>query len=181
MEYLKKYRPDQTLYLMARDEVKADFAASGFQLTEEDPDVCVLAYDTTMDFAKLRKFNECLVNGSFYVATHPDSVCPAAGISPPDVGSIIKLFECSSSRLPDVICGKPYPAMGEALLGLVNADKSEIAMVGDRLNTDIKFANNSGFTGVLVLTGETKKEMLPSNVAKPDIVLDSLNDLMRYL
>ena len=180
-EYLKKYRPKERVYALATDEVKADLAARGVPLDEENPEVCVLAYDTEVTFEKLKKFNEFLVNGCFYAATHPDAVCPAKGVFPPDVGSFIKLFECSSHRLPDVVCGKPYKMMGEALEGLLDAKNDEIAMVGDRLHTDIRFANNSGFTGVLVLSGETTKEMLQGSKDRPDIVLNSLNDVAAYL
>ncbi len=180
-EYLKRAHAGKSVYVVGRDEVKADFAARGIALAEENPDVCVLAYDTTLTFEKLRKINEFLVRGSFYVATHPDAVCPAQGVFPPDVGSFIELLKCSSSRVPDVICGKPYPVMGEALKGLLNAENGEIAMVGDRLHTDVRFALNSGFTGVLVLSGETTEEMLAASSDRPHLVLNSLNDLAPYL
>ena len=180
-EYLKKYHAGKRVYLLGREALKADFTARGIPLNEENPEVCVLAYDTEVTFEKLKKFNEFLVNGCFYAATHPDAVCPAKGVFPPDVGSFIKLFECSSHRLPDVVCGKPYKMMGEALEGLLDAKNDEIAMVGDRLHTDIRFANNSGFTGVLVLSGETTKEMLQGSKDRPDIVLNSLNDVAAYL
>ena len=150
-------------------------------MTEEKPDVCVLAYDTALTFEKLVKLNEFLVGGSFYVATHPDVVCPALPCPKPDVGSFIKLLEASSGRLPDAICGKPHTIMGEALSGLLGTEKEEIAMVGDRLHTDIRFANNSGFSAVLVLSGETTAETLARSPDRPDVVLNSINDLSAYL
>ena len=76
-EYLKKYRPKERVYALATDEVKADLAARGVPLDEENPDVCLLAYDTSLTFAKMKKFNEFLCAGKFYAATHPDAVCPA--------------------------------------------------------------------------------------------------------
>lgn len=180
-EYLKRFHAGKSVYMVAREELKEDFAARGIRLTEEDPDVCVLAYDTTLTFEKLRKLNEFLVRGSFYVATHPDAVCPALPVSAPDVGSFIELLKCSSGRLPDVVCGKPYEVMGQALSGLLGVDKEQIAMAGDRLHTDIRFANNNGFTAVLVLSGETTAAAAHSAEDKPDIVLESLNDLAEYL
>lgn len=54
-------------------------------------------------------------------------------------------------------------------------------MVGDRLHTDIRFANNSGFSAVLVLSGETTAEMLARSSDRPDVVLTSINELSAYL
>ena len=54
-------------------------------------------------------------------------------------------------------------------------------MVGDRLHTDIRFANNNGFTAVLVLSGETDADMMPASSDTPDLILNSLNDLTDYL
>ena len=89
-------------------EVKEYFKSQGVNLVEENPEVCVLAYDTEITFEKIRKFNEFLVKGAFYVVTHPDTVCPSESVSWPDLGSFIKLFECSANRIPDIICGKPF-------------------------------------------------------------------------
>ena len=125
-EYLKKHYAGKSVYLAGREALKEDFAARGIRLTEEKPDVCVLAYDTALTFEKLVKLNEFLVGGSFYVATHPDVVCPALPCPKPDVGSFIKLLEASSGRLPDAICGKPHTIMGEALSGLLGAEKEEM-------------------------------------------------------
>lgn len=180
-EYLKKYHPGKSAYILATDEVRADFAKRGMRQDEKNPELCVLAYDTSLDFVKMKKFNEFLAAGKFYVATHPDAVCPALPVSAPDVGSFIELFRCSSGRVPDVVCGKPYPVMGEALSGLLGVGKEKIAMVGDRLHTDIRFANYNQFTAVLVFSGETTQEMLKTSPDHPDIVLDSLNDLAPLL
>lgn len=180
-EYLMSRHAGKSVYAVAMEEVKADFAARGVRLVEDSPDICVLAYDTAITFEKIKKLNEFLVRGSFYVATHPDTVCPALPVSAPDVGSFIRLLECSSGRIPDIICGKPYEVMGQALSELLNVPKERIAMVGDRLHTDIRFANNNGFAAVLVLSGETDADMVPSSSDRPDVVLDSLNDLAAYL
>ena len=51
-EYLKKHHAGKSVYLVGRDALKEDFASRGIRLTEEKPDVCVLAYDTALTFEK---------------------------------------------------------------------------------------------------------------------------------
>ena len=54
-------------------------------------------------------------------------------------------------------------------------------MVGDRLHTDIAFGNACGFSSILVLSGESKVEDIGKTIGKPNFVLDSLNDIIKYL
>ncbi|PWM49835.1 MAG: HAD family hydrolase, partial [Bacillota bacterium] len=84
---------------------------------------------------------------------------------------------------PDVICGKPFQVMGEAILNRYHVSPAEIVMVGDRPHTDIRFGKNNGFHTILVLSGETdahKAETLPESDT-PDVVLQSLNDVVGEL
>ena len=54
-------------------------------------------------------------------------------------------------------------------------------MVGDRLYTDILTGINHGITSILVMTGETTKEMLDASPIGPDIVVERLSSLIPYL
>lgn len=180
-EYLNEFYRGKKVYLVGTDALKEDFTAAGINLSEEEADVCVLAYDTTLTFEKLKKINKFIVEGAVYIATHPDAVCPSKDVFPPDVGAFIALLKVSSGREPDVICGKPYTTMGDCIKRKLNADASVITMVGDRLHTDIRFGVNNSFNSLLVLSGETTEEMLKTSPDVPSAVLPSLNDIVKYL
>ncbi len=181
IDFVKNYNKDAKVYLVATDDVKKEFVKEKINLIEEYPDICVLTYDTTINFEKFKKLNEFVVKGAFYIASHPDDVCPMPDVYMPDVGSFIKLIECSSGRTPDVICGKPFSYMGEGIKNTFLVNSDEIIMIGDRLHTDVRFANNNGFTSVLVLSGETDESMLKRSKDKPDFVLKDVNDILNYL
>lgn len=180
-EYLRAAYPQKKVYLAATDAVKAEFFENGIEHSEEEGEIAVLAYDTTIDFRKFCKLNELIVRGAPYVATHPDAVCPAKGVFPPDVGSFIALLEASSGRRPDVICGKPDRIMGDCIRRRLGVRAEEVVMVGDRLHTDIRFGNRNGFSALLVYSGETRPQDLEKSADRPDLILDSLNDIVAYL
>lgn len=180
-EYIKEFYPGKKVYLVGTDALKEDFKRYGIHLVEEKPDICVLAYDTSLTFEKLRKINQYIVEGALYLATHPDAVCPSKDVFPPDVGSFIALLEVSSGRRPDVVCGKPYTTMGDCIKRKLGVSADKIAMVGDRLHTDIRFGVNNGFHTVLVMSGETTEEIRASSPDRAEAVLDSLNDIVKYL
>ena len=176
-EYLRARHPGARVHVLAPDAVLRQFAEAGIQLVDERPDVCVLAYDRTLTFEKIRRFNEFLVQGAVYLATHPDDVCPTDGIPMPDVGSFTALFARSSGRMPDVICGKPFPVMGECVARAFGVPAARTCMVGDRMHTDIRFGNANGMHTLLVLSGETTRESMTRYADKPSLVLESAASL----
>lgn len=175
--YLSAHHAGARVHVLATDAVRAQFAAAGVFLDDKTPEVCVLAYDVTLDFAKMRRFNAFLAGGASYIATHPDDVCPTADVPMPDVGSFIALFARSSGRLPDVICGKPFTVMGECVARTFGVPAARTCMVGDRMHTDIRFGNANGMKSLLVLSGETTRESMKKFPDSPDLVLDRLDEI----
>lgn len=175
-EYVAARFPHKRVYLLATDAVKEEFSRT-VSLVEEAPDVVILAYDTTLTFAKMKRFNEFLAGGAVFLATHPDAVCPTAGVSMPDVGAFLELFYTSSGRRPDLIVGKPGRAMGEGLERRLGIPRARMCMTGDRMHTDIRFGNNCGMHTVLVLSGETTEETMKNFPDRPDLVLPDVNAL----
>lgn len=176
-EYVAARFPHKRVYLLATDAVKEEFSRT-VPLAEEAPDVVILAYDTTLTFAKMKRFNEFLAGGAVFLATHPDAVCPTAGVSMPDVGAFLELFYTSSGRRPDLIVGKPGTAMGEGLERRLGIPRARMCMTGDRMHTDIRFGNNCGMHTVLVLSGETTEETIKNFPDRPDLVLPDVNALV---
>lgn len=176
-EYVAARFPHKRVYLLATDAVKEEFSRT-VPLVEEAPDVVILAYDTTLTFAKMKRFNEFLAGGAVFLATHPDAVCPTAGVSMPDVGAFLELFYTSSGRRPDLIVGKPGTAMGEGLERRLGIPRARMCMTGDRMHTDIRFGNNCGMHTVLVLSGETTEETMKNFPDRPDLVLPDVNALV---
>ena len=95
----------------------------------------------------------------------------------PDIGAMIEMVRLTTGRTPDVVMGKPHTEAGLRIAKNNGLDVQNVAMVGDRLYTDIAFGNNCGFVSVLVLTGETDLEMLADSDVKPDYVLDGVKDI----
>ncbi len=177
IEFLQTHHAGKRVYLLGTRALRAAFAAAGIWLDEDDPDVCMLAYDVELTFEKIEKFNRFLAEGRPYFATHPDDVCPTPYGSMPDAGSFMAMFERSSGRLPSQIIGKPYTAMGEAIERRFQVPRAHMCMVGDRMHTDIRFANNNGMLSVLVLSGETTRESMKKFPDRPTLVLQDLNKI----
>jgi ribonucleotide monophosphatase NagD (HAD superfamily) len=62
-----------------------------------------------------------------------------------------------------------------------NVPYEQIAMVGDRIYTDVKTGINAGVTSVLVLSGETTMEDYEKSDVRPEYVLGSVKDILEAI
>ncbi|KAI9681478.1 MAG: hypothetical protein M1817_002762 [Caeruleum heppii] len=138
-----------------------DFAAiaSGAAL---DPEVgCVLAgLDYHVNYLKLSLAYHYLARGATFLATNTDATLPNSHTLFPGAGSIsIPLINMLGPSHPGpIVMGKPSTAMMDAIEGKFRFDRRKAVMVGDRLDTDIRFGRESGLGGTLgVGTGVMKK------------------------
>lgn len=181
VRFLKLNYPNQSVYLVGTKELGKEFVEGGIKLTEECPDVVCLAYDKELTYQKLVLLTRYLHMGAKFIATHPDINCPAKPFYEPDVGAMLEMIEKSTGRRPEAICGKPYRPIAEGVSEACGLPLEKIAMVGDRMYTDIRFGLLNGMLSVLVLTGETTKEDLEKSDIIPDVVLNSVADIKTAL
>lgn len=174
--YLQKNFPGASLYVVGTPPLMAEFTRHGFVLREEDPDVVVLGFDTTLTYDKLWKLCDWLMAGKPYIATHPDINCPTQDGFKPDIGAMMALVAKSTGRDPDVIVGKPNAPIVEALAEKTQVPIEQHCMIGDRLYTDIALGR-WGIMTVLVLSGETKLENLAESAYHPDVVVRDMAEM----
>lgn len=175
--YLKKYNYPKKVYLVGTPALEEEFTEAGFELTAHDPETVVLGFDLTLTYEKLRIACDHIRQGVPFIATHPDFNCPTPEGPIPDCGSMIALITASTGVKPKII-GKPYPQMVEALqakYGLENPNT--VAMVGDRLYTDIAMGAAAGIRSILVLSGETQLEDVEGSDVQPDFILENLGEI----
>jgi HAD superfamily hydrolase (TIGR01450 family) len=115
-----------------------------------------------------------------FIATHPDFNCPTPTGPIPDCGAMQALIAASTGVNAKVI-GKPYPEMVAALCHKFGLQREQVAMVGDRLYTDIAMGQQAGITSILVLSGETQREDLSDSPFVPDIIAANLGEVAEWL
>lgn len=186
-------KKSKKIYLLGTNSLKKEMERFGHQIVNQEEnirekaervDYVVLGFDTTLNYQKLWDAHQLILSGVKYIATHPDLVCPLSGAkTQPDAGAIIELLAASTGKRPLVI-GKPSQLTIDYILKKFNLKKSELAVIGDRLYTDLKMAYNAGITGILVLSGETKKEdiiNLNKDEKNFDFVFQNIKEIINYL
>lgn len=174
--YLLREFPETSFYVVGTPPLLQEFERCGLRLADADADVAVLGFDTTLTYDKLWKLCDLVVAGKPYIATHPDINCPTETGFKPDIGAMIELVAASTGRRPDVIVGKPYAPIVNALADKTGFPVGEHCMIGDRLYTDIALGQ-WGITTALVLSGETHAEDLADSEFTPDLVVRDIAEM----
>jgi 4-nitrophenyl phosphatase len=178
--YLKKNNFGSDLYLIGTPDLEEEFIRAGFNLTADHPAAVVLGFDLTLTYEKLRRACDLIRSGVPFIATHPDFNCPTPQGPIPDCGAMAVLITASTGVKPKVI-GKPYPEMVEAFCSKFGLERGSVAMIGDRLYTDIAMGQAAGIFSILVLSGETRPEDLAGSPFKPDLVAENLGTVADWL
>ena len=183
--YLRSEHPQLTrLFVLGTPGLYDEFGQAGFGIVDVEPDAVVVGYDNGLTYDRLAQTAYWIAKGLPYVATHPDRVCPTdRPIVLPDCGAICALLESATGRRPEAVPGKPSRAMLESVAAAHGLAPHEIAMVGDRLYTDVRMARDAGALAVLTLTGEAKQADLDNcnESERPDVVVNNLSELAKLL
>jgi HAD superfamily hydrolase (TIGR01450 family) len=183
VEYLRERMPAvRRLFVLGTASMRREMEAAGFVLTadsaKDEPDAVVVGFDTELTYARLCRTAYWISQGKPFIATHPDRICPTDQPTVlVDCGAVCAALEKAAGRGPDVVLGKPDPCMLRGILHRHGLAPEQLAMVGDRLYTDMAMARKAGALGVLVLTGETTAALAGKHSPPPDLVLPGLTEL----
>ncbi len=178
--YLKTHYAGKKVYLVGTPLLTESFEEAGIHLVQEDPDLVVVGFDTTLTYEKLEKACTYIRNGATFLATHLDINCPTEDGFIPDCGAMCALITKSTGVEPRYL-GKPFPETLEMVLEITGSKKEEIAFVGDRLYTNVATGVKNGAKGFLVLTGEADMRTVEESEVKPTCIYDSLWDIAQHL
>jgi NagD protein len=179
--YLRERHRERRLLLVSEDVVARRLAAEGFLVTADpaEAEVVVVSFDRTFSYAKLHAaFRAVRENGAVIVATNPDPYCPTPDGGLPDCAAMLAAIEACTGARAEAVVGKPSRFMAEALLARLGVPAGDVAVVGDRLTTDVAMAKSVGAAGILVLTGATGAAGAAQNGIEPDYVLDGIHQLL---
>jgi NagD protein len=178
--YLSTHHRGSRLLPIAEQLLCDELVHAGFTVTAEpaDADVVVVSFDRTFTYAKLLDaFRAVRDHGATIVATNPDAFCPTPDGGLPDCAAMLAAVETATGARAEAIVGKPSPFMASALLQRLRVPPADVAVVGDRLTTDVALGQSVGATGILVLTGATTAEAAGASAIRPDYVIETLDQL----
>ena len=170
--------PGGRMMVLGTDCLIQDFKEAGFQVnTGRSPDAVVLGFDTTITYEAIWAACDAVRAGAAFYGVNPDWNCPVEnGGWMPDCGSLAKVIEASTGAVPEFF-GKPARHTLDFILEQTGFRPEELAVIGDRLYTDIALAHGTPVTSILVLTGEASRKDAETAPTPPDLIVESLAEL----
>jgi glycerol-1-phosphatase len=170
-----------TVFVIGAPGFKEVIEAAGLKvLTGEEgrsAEAVLVSGHREFDFEELATANFALQGGASLFATSRDPTLPMPGGALPGTGATLAAVETASGRRAE-IGGKPEPHLFRQALSLIPGAE-RVAMVGDRIASDIDGGRRAGLETVLVLSGDTTREQAEASDPGPDHVVDDLAGLLR--
>ena len=169
--------PDETvLTLCGKGAVEEMEKVGAKPVKEGKADSVVVGFHEDFDYWKLTAALQAIDAGARLIATNDDLTYPSHDGIRPGAGSILASLVAATEAVPE-IAGKPYQPMCDLLNELSGGSG---IMVGDRPDTDGRFAKNLGWDFGLVLSGVTKVSDLPVDPPH-DFLANNLPDMVEQI
>ncbi|MBL7261531.1 HAD-IIA family hydrolase [Paractinoplanes lichenicola] len=168
--------------VVGADALRAELTEAGLTLVEsadDKPAAVVQGYGPEVGWRILAEASLAVRGGAMWVATNTDRTLPSPRGPLPGNGSLVAVLRTALDREPDLVVGKPEPALFTTAASLSQAERPLV--VGDRLDTDIQGAVTAGMDSLLVLTGVSgPADLLAAEPARrPTFVAADLSGLFR--
>ena len=178
--FLEDQRPGGSAYVIGEAGLTTALHASGYTLTERNPDYVVLGETRTYSFERITQAIRLIDKGARFIATNPDATGPSIEGPMPATGSVAALISRATGHEPYFV-GKPNPLMMRSALNTLDAHSETAAMIGDRMDTDIVSGMEAGMETILVLTGVTTAAEAERHPYRASRIVDSIADLIAEL
>jgi HAD superfamily hydrolase (TIGR01450 family) len=168
--------PGGTAFAIGAPAFHNTVAASGLKLLDgeagREADVVLVSGHRGFDYEELLTATLALQRGAALFATSRDPTLPMPGGAWPGTGAVLAAVETASSATA-TIGGKPEPRLFEMARERIGAAK-RVAMVGDRVSSDVEGGRRAGLETILVLSGATSREQAEGAVPSPDHIVEDL-------
>lgn len=178
--WLRENRGPSRVLMVGEDGLAEELMLQGHEILNPGDyvyaEAVVVGLDRGLSYRRLEASTWAIRRGALFVATNRDNAYPTTQGLSPGAGSIVALLESASGKRVDFDAGKPNPWMLEAAYRLLGRRPERVAVIGDRVDTDMELARRAGVDGILVMTGvaAARKDPIPQGVR----VVSTLKDLL---
>jgi NagD protein len=175
--FLASQSPGGSVYVIGEPGLTQALYDQGFTMNNVNPDYVVVGEGRSYNLESLERAVKLVMAGARLIGTNPDMNGPVeGGVIVPACGALVSPIECATGKKAYFV-GKPNPLMMRHGLRRLNARREDTAIVGDRMDTDIEAGVESEIETVLVLSGVTRLEDIPSFPYRPRHILQGVFEI----
>ncbi|MBQ8174064.1 MAG: HAD family hydrolase [Clostridia bacterium] len=169
--------PGGSAYVIGEPGLVNAMYEAGFSMNSHDPDYVVFGKTTNLTYNEIECAVKLLGRGAKLIGTNPDLTDPTDHGIVPACRALIAPIELATGKKAYFI-GKPNPLMMRHGLKLLDCRRTEAAIIGDRMDTDIIAGVESELDTVLVLSGVSTRETVKDFAYCPKYILEDVGDIV---
>ncbi len=175
-KFLASQIPGGTAYVLGEGGLISSLHENGITLVNSDPDFVVLGEGRNFTLEMVQKAVDMVLAGAKFVITNRDPSPKKKGWDNLGIAATSAMIE-EATGVRAFVVGKPSPVMMRSARKALGLETAETTIIGDTMDTDIRGGVQMGYKTILVLSGITKRENLARYAFKPDLVVDSVNEI----
>lgn len=177
--FLSHQKPNGDAYIIGESGLINALYNVGYTMNSHNPDYVVVGDAFSYSFEKISRAIDLVKKGAKLIGTNPDISTPIEnGMEVPSTKALIAPIEIVTGKKAYFL-GKPNPLMMVNALKMLQCNKEESIIIGDRMDTDIIAGMEAELDTCLVLSGITREEDVQQFPYKPNYILNGIIDLIK--
>jgi len=176
-DFLATQTPAGSAYVIGEAGIINALYEAGYSMNDMNPDYVVVGDTRKYSYHQIEHAVKLVMNGSRLIGTNSDLTGPIENGIAPATGALIAPIELSTGSKAYFV-GKPNPLIMRNALKKLGVRAEAVAIIGDRMDTDIIAGVESELTTVLVLSGVTAMSDLPKFAYRPNYILNGIGDVV---
>jgi len=165
-----------TAYVLGEGGLLTSLHENGITLVNTDPEFVVLGEGRNFTLEMVQRAVDMILAGAKFITTNRDPSPKKKGWNNLGIAATTAMIE-EATGVKAFVVGKPGPVMMRSARKALGLETAETTVIGDTMDTDIQGGVQMGYKTVLVLSGITKLEELKRYAFKPDLVVNSVNEI----
>ena len=176
--FLQSQCPDGSAYVIGEPGLVYALYEAGISMNDINPDYVVIGETRTYNFEKIERAVQLVLKGAKLIGTNPDLTGPCENGISPACKALAAPIEIATGKSAYFI-GKPNPLMMRHAMKKLGCHREETMIIGDRMDTDIIAGIQTEVDTLLVLSGVTALEDVPSFSYGPQYILSGVGDIVK--
>ena len=171
--FVRNQSPGCTAYVIGEAGLLNALYDAGITMNDVNPDYVIIGETKNYNYQNILKAVKLIQNGARLIGTNPDLTGPAEEGIIPACRALVAPIELTTGRQAYYV-GKPNPFMMRNGRRILECDAEEIAIIGDRMDTDIVAGIEAEIDTILVLSGVSSRETLQAFSYHPKYIFDGI-------
>jgi NagD protein len=175
-KFLASQEPNGTVYVLGEGGLLTSLHEYGLTMVDTDPDFVVLGEGRNFTLEMVQRAIDMILAGAKFITTNRDPSPKKKGWNNLGIAATTAMIE-EATGIKAFVVGKPGPVMMRSARKALGLETAETTVIGDTMDTDIQGGVQMGYKTILVLSGVSRREELNYYAFKPDLIVDSVNDI----